>query len=371
MHVKYSYLHDQFARPADDYIQDLRPLIESGEFTIGPYVEKFERIFADYIGVKHAIGTNTGTGALILCLKALGVGPGDEVITVANTFIATVGAIAAVGARPVYVDADERYQIDVNLIERAITPRTKVILPVHWGGCSPDLPAIVALADRHGLQVIEDACPSVGASIHGRKAGSFGRVNAFSMHPLKPLNVMGDGGVVVTDDDAIADWLRLYRNHGMSDRDHIESWGVNERLQPIQAVVAMRVLSGMEDIIARRNRNARLLDEGLRPLSEFIRTPARLEGYREAYQLYLASAVRRDELLKHLVSREIECKVHYPIPLHLQNCSKDLGYKKGDFPVAERQAAEVITIPSHQYLEPAQMQFVVDCVREFYTGRKG
>jgi dTDP-4-amino-4,6-dideoxygalactose transaminase len=370
MRVPYSYLPEQFARQADQYIADLRPLIESGEFTLGPFMERFEGMFADYIGVRHAIGTNTGTGALILCLKALGVGPGDEVITVPNTFIATVGAIVAVGARPVFVDCDERYQIDVQLIERAITPRTKVILPVHWAGCSPDLPAIVAIADRRGLNVVEDACPSVGASIHGRKAGSFGRVNAFSMHPLKPLNVMGDGGVVVTDDDAIASWLRLYRNHGLVDRDHIEMWGVNERLQPFQAVVGMRVLSGMEEIIAIRNRNARQLDEGLAPLRNFITVPALLDGYRGAYQLYLASATRRDELVSFLVSREIECKVHYPIPLHLQRCAKDLGYRPGDFPVAERQAGEVITLPSHQYLEPSQIALTIDCIREFYESTR-
>ncbi len=369
MQVKYSYLDGQFGHLADEMLAELKSLIESGEFTLGPFVERFERQFADYIGVKHAIGTNTGTGALILCLKALGVGHGDEVITVSNTFIATVGAIVAVGARPVFVDCDERYQIDAGLVDAAITSKTKAIMPVHWAGCSPDMPRIVAIADRHGVAVVEDACPAVGASIHGRKAGTFGKVNAFSMHPLKPLNVMGDGGVVVTDDDEIASWLRLYRNHGLRDRDHIDMWGINERLQPFQAVVGMRVLAGIEDIIARRNRNARVLDEGLSGLSEFITTPARPAGYREAYQLYLASATRRDDLLQFLVSNGIECKVHYPIPIHLQKCAEGLGYKRGAFPVAERQAGEVITIPSHQFLETTHMEYVVDRVRKFYATR--
>jgi dTDP-4-amino-4,6-dideoxygalactose transaminase len=223
------------------------------------------------------------------------------------------------------------------------------------------------MADRHGIAVVEDACPAVGASINGRKAGSFGRLNAFSMHPLKPLNVMGDGGIVVTDDDQIASWLRLYRNHGLHDRDHVEIWGINDRLQPFQAVVGMRVLAGMEEIIARRNRNARVLDEGLNELSEFIRTPVRPKGYREVYQLYLASAARRDDLLQYLVSRDVECKVHYPIPIHLQRCAKGLGYKRGDFPIAERQASEVITIPSHQHLETGHMEYVVDCIHDFYV----
>ena len=367
MRVKYSYLDEQFGSVADELLAELKPLIKSGEFTLGPFVERFERQFADYIGVKHAIGTNTGTGALILCLKALGVGPGDEVITVPNTFIATVGAIVAAGARPVFVDCDERYQIDPNLIEAAITSKTKVILPVYWAGCPPDITRIVEIADRHGLAVVEDACPAVGASVHGRKAGSFGRVSTFSMHPLKPLNVMGDGGVVVTDDDRIAAWLRLYRNHGLSDRDHVDMWGVNERLQPFQAVVGMRVLAGIENIIERRNRNARALDECLAPLAEFIAPPTRIEGYREAYQLYLAKATRRDELLSFLVARGIECKIHYPIPLHLQKCAEGLGYKQGDFPVAERQAAEVITIPSHQHLDLVHIEYVTAAVREFYA----
>jgi dTDP-4-amino-4,6-dideoxygalactose transaminase len=365
MRVKYSYLDDQFA-DVDAFLADFRELIRSGEFTLGPYVERFERKFAGYIGVRHAIGTNTGTGALILALKSLGVGPGDEVISVPNTFIATIGAIIATGARPVFVDVDERYQIDVDRLEAAITPRTKAILPVYWAGCCPDMPRILEIADRQGLPVVEDACPAVGAQIDGRFAGTFGRVSAFSMHPLKPLNVMGDGGIVVTNDDAIAEWLRLYRNHGLRDRDHADMWGVNERTQPFQAVVATRLLDTMEDVIAARIRNARLLDEGLAPLHEFIRVPARPANHREVYQLYLASASRRDELLKYLVARGVECKVHYPIPVHLQKCAESLGYRRGDFPVAERQAGEVITIPSHQHLGPEHMAYTIQCIREFY-----
>mgnify|MGYP001560270616 FL=1 len=221
MQVKYSYLDHQFA-DVEAYFQDLRKLVSTGEFTLGPFVEAFERKFAAYIGVKHAIGTNTGTGALILALKAVGVRPGSEVITVANTFIASAGAIVAAGARPVFVDCDERYQIDVTRIEAAITSRTAAILPVHWAGCPPEMDKILEIAGRHGIPVVEDACPAVGAKINGRFAGTFGKVNAFSMHPLKPLNVWGDGGIIVTNDDKAAEFLRLYRNHGLADRDHVE-----------------------------------------------------------------------------------------------------------------------------------------------------
>jgi dTDP-3-amino-2,3,6-trideoxy-4-keto-D-glucose/dTDP-3-amino-3,4,6-trideoxy-alpha-D-glucose/dTDP-2,6-dideoxy-D-kanosamine transaminase len=197
------------------------------------------------VGVKHTIGTNTGTDALILALKALSIGPGDEVITQVNTFYATVGAIVAVGARPVFVDVDDQYAIDARLIEAAITPRTRAILPVHWAGLPPDMPAIMDLARRRGLYVVEDACPATGAAYAGKAAGSFGDLGAFSMHPLKPLHVWGDGGAVVTNDDRAARWLRLYRNHGMVNRDEIEMWGVNQRLQTLQAVVANRVLDGV------------------------------------------------------------------------------------------------------------------------------
>jgi len=365
MHVNYSYLHQQFAE-VEDYFQDLRELVASGEFTLGPYVEKFERKFADYIGVKHALGVNTGTEALMLCLKGVGVNPGDEVITVPNTFVATVGAIVGVGARPVFVDCDDRYQIDANKISTAITPRTRAILPVHWAGCPPAIEEILEIGRTHNLPVVEDACPAVGAKVGKRFAGTFGKCNAFSMHPLKPLNVWGDGGIVVTDNDMIADWLRLYRYHGMKDRDHVEIWGVNNRLQPVQAIVATRQLDTIETLIAARIRNARQLDAGLRDLAGFVKIPPRPSRYREVYQLYLAEFQRREELLRYLNANEIEARVHYPIPLHLQNAAKSFGYKPGDFPVAERQAGAIVTLPAHQHIGEKQVDYMLDVIHKFY-----
>lgn len=368
MQVKYAYLDEQFA-DIEEYIADVRRLVKSGEFTLGPFVEEFEQKFARYIGVKHAIGTNTGTDALILALKAVGVRPGDDVISVPNSFIATTGAIVAAGARPVFVDCDERYQIDVTKIEAAITPKTKAILPVYWAGCPPDIEAVVEIGNRRGIPVVEDACPAVGAQVNGRSAGTFGRVSAFSMHPLKPLNVWGDGGIIVTNDDRAADFLRLYRNHGLRDRDHVDIWGVNSRLQPVQAVVATRLLDSIEDLANTRIRNAGQLDRALAGLEPHLRLPRRPSGYREVYQLYLVSVTRRSELLQHLVANGIEAKVHYPIPLHLQEAAAGLGYRRGDFPVCEAQAEEVVTLPAHQHITPEQIDFMAKSIRAFYLGR--
>ena len=367
MQVNYAYLHQQFA-DVDGYFEDLRELVASGEFTLGPYVEKFERKFGEYIGIKHVISVNNGTDALILCLKSLGVGQGDEVNTVPNTFYATVGAIVAVGARPVFVDVDDRMQIDPDLIEAAITKKTKVIIPVHWAGGSPDMDRVIAVADQHGIPVVEDACPATGATINGKFAGTLGKINAFSMHPLKPLNVWGDGGMVVTDDDEINDWLRMYRNHGMVDRDHIKFWGVNARLQPFQAVVGSRLLDEMEANITMRNHNAQLLDEGLAGMEEHVVVPRRINGHREAYQLYQVYVKRRTQLMEYLAEQGIDTKIHYPVPLHLQEAARDLGYRRGDFPKAERQADMILTIPAHQFITTEQIEYVIKHMRKFYRG---
>jgi dTDP-3-amino-2,3,6-trideoxy-4-keto-D-glucose/dTDP-3-amino-3,4,6-trideoxy-alpha-D-glucose/dTDP-2,6-dideoxy-D-kanosamine transaminase len=365
MQVKYPYLDDQFS-DVEAYFDDLRRWVATGEYTLGPFVEAFERKFADFVGAKYAIGTNTGTGALIMALKAVGVGPGDEVITVPNTFIATIGAIVAAGARPVFVDSDQRYQIDSNQIEGAINEKTKAILPVHWAGCPCDIEAIVEIGLRRDIAVVEDACPSVGASVNGRHVGTFGKASGISMHPLKPLNVWGDGGIVITNDEEVDAYLRLYRNHGLVDRDHVSMWGVNDRLQPFQAVVGARVLDDVNEQVDKRIANARLLDDGLQELSEFIHIPERLPGVKEVYQLYQVGVQQRDDLIAHLHAKEIDCKVHYPIPVHLQEAATDLGYKRGDFPVCEEQADEILTIPAHQHITAEQIEYVVDCIRDFY-----
>ena len=365
MRVNYSYLHQQFAE-VEDYFDDLRELVRDCDFTFGAYLDSFEEKIARYLGVRHAVGTNSGTDSLILSLKAVGVKPGDEVITVPNTFVGTVGAIVAVGAKPVFVDTDRRYQIDVDQIEAAITSSTSAILPVHWAGCPADIDHVVEIGNQHGVPVVEDACSAFGAKVNGHFVGAFGKANAFSMHPLKTLNVWGDGGVVVTDDDDVAAFLRVYRNNGLTDRDHAAFWGVNTRLQPVQAVVASRELGQVESIIETRVKNARKLDAGFAELADFIRVPHRPAGYREVYQVYMVGVDRRDELMTYLNVKEVECRVHYPIPLHLQAAAANLGYTKGDFPLCEQQATEILTFPAHQYITDDQIDYMLSSVRGFY-----
>lgn len=248
----YNYLPYEF-KDNKKIFSDWKKLIKSTDFTIGKYVDEFEKTFRNYIGAKYCISTNNGTDALILCLKSLGINKGDEVITVCNSFYATVGAIVAVGATPVFVDSDSRFQIDYNKIEKAISKKTKVIMPVHWGGASPNMKKILKIAKKYNIKIIEDACMGIGARVNNKSPGTFGIVNAFSMHPLKSLNVMGDGGMVCTNNKKLYEWMMKYRNHGMINRDQIDFWGVNMRLQPLQAIVAINQLKNLNKVIKNRN----------------------------------------------------------------------------------------------------------------------
>jgi len=363
--VPYNYLPEQFSDP-ETFFSLWEPLIRSGEFTLGPYVEAFEQKFADFVGSRHCISTNNGTDALILGLKALGIGAGDEVITATNSFYASAGAIAAVGARPVFADVDDRYQIDLASIEQVMSDRVRAIMPVHWAGASPEMAGIVAFADELDLAVIEDACMGIGGSVDGRHPGTFGEIGAFSMHPLKTVNVMGDGGMVVTDDDDLAGWMRSYRNHGMTDRDHIEMWGVNMRLQPLQAVVASHFLDQLPEVLRSRQLNAALLDAGLASLSPRVVTPVRHDNSTETYSLYMVQADNRDDLIAHLHRHGVDAKIHYPIPLHLQVAARSSHRPAATLPHSEKQAKRIITLPVHQYLNPDQIQHTIGAISGFY-----
>jgi aminotransferase EvaB len=297
--VPYNYLPEQF-KEVSKFFDLWKPVLESGEFTLGSYVETFEQRFAKYVGAEFCVATNNGTDALILALRALGIGLGDEVITPANSFYATTGSIVAVGATPVFTDVDDRYQMKISEIQTLITPRTKAILPVHWAGASPDMYAISQIAEEMNIAIVEDACMGIGGKIHGRSPGTFSTIGAFSMHPLKTLNVAGDGGMVVTNNRAHYEWMKKYRNHGMVDRNQIEFWGVNMRLQPLQAVVANYFLDYVDSFIAQRSDNAFYLDSLLQDLDGKIVLPERPAGFVETYSLYMILAESRDGLMQYL-----------------------------------------------------------------------
>lgn len=366
MKVRYSYLPQQFA-DIDPLLADIKRLVQSGDFTLGRELDRFEQRFAALIGTRHAIGVGSGTDAIKLSLKALGVGHGDEVITAANTFIATAGAIAEIGARPVFVDCDETFCMDVGKVEAAITPRTRAIVPVHYTGYMTDMPRLYAIAARRNLPVVEDACQAILAAINDRPAGTWGVAGAFSLHPLKNLNVWGDGGVIVTSDDEIARQLRLLRNHGMRNRDEIAIMGYNSRLDTLHAVVGNWLIGSTEQITAARIANAQYYDQRLGELGP-IKIPPRAPHMRRVYHLYSVIAERRDELLAYCQQREIECKVHYPIPLYLQDGLRSLGHQPGDFPVTDFQAKHSITFPCDQHLSRAEQDYVIATVAQFYRG---
>ena len=367
MGVKYSYLDQQFA-DVEPYLRDIRDLVRSGDFTLGAAVTRFEERFAEMCGLPYAIGVGSGTDALVLSLKALGIGPGDEVITTPNTFIATVGAIAWTGARPVFVDNNHEYTIDVYQIEQAITPRTKAIMPVHLTGIPADMPAIMAIAARHRLAVVEDAAQAILAAIDGRHVGQWGDTGCFSLHPLKNLNVWGDGGVIVTRSPELNDRLRLLRNHGLANRDEIVMFGHNSRLDSLQAVVANRLIDDVHWITDKRIANAQRLDEGLAELGEYVVIPPRPANLKQVFHTYVIRAADRDRLLQHLLAAGIEAKVHYPIPLHLQEAARYLGYQAGDFPVCEAHCQTILTLPVHQHLTATEIDYMVEHIRKFYLG---
>ena len=364
MKIKYNYLDQEFKNT--NYIfKRWKQLIRSTDFTLGRYVREFEENFAKFVKSKYCIATNNGTDALILALKAINVRTGDEIITVCNSFYATTGAIVALGAIPVFVDCDDRYQIDVNQIENKITKKTKAILPVHWGGASPNMKVICHIAKKHKIKVIEDACMGIGASINGKHPGTFGEIGAFSMHPLKSLNVMGDAGAIVTNNKKIYDWLSKYRNHGMINRDQIVMWGINCRMQPLQAIVALEGLKKIKNVIKKRSKNCKIFDSELSGMSNNIIIPRRPKGYKETHALYMILCKKRDKLKKFLEKNKIEAKIHYKTPLHLQKAYLN-KYKKVVMPKSEYQAKKLLTLPIHQFINQNQIKYIAKKISVFY-----
>ena len=349
--------------------QSLKPRIdaavgrvfESGIFVLGPEVAAFEREFAAYCGVAHAIGVNSGTSALHLALLAAGVGAGDEVVTVPFTFVATAAAVLYAGARPVFVDVDpDTLTMDPELVEAAITPRTKAILPVHLYGQAADMAPILAIAARYGIPVIEDAAQAHGAEYGGRRVGSLGTMGCFSFYPGKNLGAAGEGGAITTDDDQLAHTIRLLRDWGAKEKYRHVMRGFNYRLEELQAAVLRAKLIELDNWTEARRTHARAYREALGRVG--VSVVAERSGGRHVYHVFAIRTPHRCAMIESLTGGGIGTGIHYPIPVHLQEAYRDLGHGIGSFPVAEAAAHEVLSLPIYPELTEAQRGLVVDAV---------
>lgn len=358
MHVPFLNLraaHDALRGEISKAIQDV---IDASAFAGGPFVAKFEQEFAAYCNAKYSVGLGHGTEALWVVLLAKGVGPGDEVITVPSTFMATAEAISFCGAKPVFVDIDEEtYTMNPALIERAITPKTKAIIPVHLFGQVADMDPILEIARRHGLFVLEDACQAHGAEYKGRRAGSIGLAGAFSFYPGKNLGALGEAGATVTNDVAVKEYMEQFRDHGQRKKYYHGLVGWNARMDGIQGAVLSVKLKHLEKATEARRAHAALYNTLLVDEKK-LRLPREAKDRRHVYHLYAVRAARRDAIIDALGKINIHCGIHYPIPVHLQEAYKSLGLAKGAFPVAERCAEEFISLPMFPELTRDQIETV-------------
>lgn len=353
--------YNAFKHEIDGAVQ---AVLTSGWFVLGSQGQAFEEEFAAYCGADYGVGVGNGTDAIELALRAHGVGPGDEVITVPNTAIFTVLAISAIGARPVLVDIDPvTYTMDPGKLEAAVTPRTRAVIPVHLYGQSADMDSILEIARRHGLVVVEDACQAHGALYKGRRVGSLGDAGCFSFYPTKNLGCYGDGGIVVTDDADAAERLRLLRNGGQRDRYHHELKGVNSRLDEVQAAILRVKLRHLDDWNDARRAHAQDYARLLKGTELILPTEA--DYARHIYHLYVIRSQRRDELLAHLRAHGVGVNIHYPVPVHLQEAYRDLGLNEGEFPIAETCACEVLSLPMYPAMTAEEMTRVADLIHVF------
>ena len=362
--VKYVNLPLQYEPLKLEILKRIERVFESGQFILGPEVQDLEKHFAKYCDCKYTVGVGNGTDALTLSMKALNIGRGDEVITVPNSFVATAGAIANVGAKPVFVDVRDNYNIDPDLIEDAVSNRTKAIIPVHLTGRPANMNPIIEISEKNNLFIIEDAAQAIGAEYHGKKVGSFGIAGCFSLHPLKNLNAGGDAGLITTNDKKLYEKLVKLRNHGLRNRDECDFWGFNSRLDSIQAAIVNVKLNHFEEW---NKKIRKIVDLYQKKLVGIVDFPLDKEHEKSVYHLFMIQCDKRDDLQKYLLSKGIETKVHYPIPIHLQEPAKKLGYEKGDCPVAELQAERILSLPVYPELNLSQVEKVIKNIKEFYS----
>ncbi|MFN4133895.1 MAG: DegT/DnrJ/EryC1/StrS family aminotransferase, partial [Candidatus Hadarchaeales archaeon] len=340
-------------------------VLNSGSFILGKNVETFEKKFAKYCGAKYGVGVASGTDALKLALAAIGIEAGDEVITTANTFISTVDAISHNRARPIFVDVDETYTLDVEKLEKLITPRVKAIIPVHLYGHPAEMAPILEIAEKHGLAVVEDAAQAHGAEYRKRKVGSFGVCACFSFYPAKNLGAYGDGGMVVTNDEEIYEKLQMLRNYGQKGKNRHEFIGHNSRLDEIQAAILNVKLKYLEKWNSARRKMAKQYSERLQENGNMI-LPVERENAKHVFHLYVVRTNRRDELREWLKMKGIETGIHYPIPVHLQRAYAHLGVGEGSLPKTEKYAREILSLPMFPELKKSEIEYVCNWVDSFF-----
>jgi dTDP-4-amino-4,6-dideoxygalactose transaminase len=359
-------LKRQYAPIRDDIDRAIATVIDHGQFILGPEVARLEAEIAAFCVVKHAVGVASGTDALLLALQACGVGSGDEVITSAFSFFSSAGVISRLGARPVFVDIDpDTFNIDPNRIEKAVTRRTKTIMPIHLFGQCADMDPIMKIADKRGIKVIEDAAQAIGSGYRERNAGSIGAAGCFSFFPTKNLGCAGDGGMIITNDDGIAETVKLLRVHGGRSEYLHEVVGYNSRLDTMQAAILSAKLPHLPEWTEARRKNAARYDRALAGLP--LKTPVVREWAYHIYNQYTIALESRDELKAWLQKKQIGHKVYYPVPFHMQQCFRDLGYSHGDLPNCERAAETVISIPIFGEMTSAEQDEVIAAIREFFV----
>ncbi len=371
MNVPLLDLKPQYINIKDKVDKAVAEVIESQRFIMGPEVEKCEKAIAEYSGCRYGIGVSSGTDALLISLMAENIGPGDDVLTTAYSFFATAGCISRTGARPVFVDIDpETYNIDTALLEKAVTPNTRAVIPVHLYGQMADMNPVMDFAERNELVVIEDAAQAIGSEYMGKRAGSIGHYGCFSFFPSKNLGAFGDGGMVVTNSNERAEKLRELRNHGAKAKYYHEIIGGNFRLDAIQAAVVNVKLEYLDSWTEQRQRNAemydRLLTESGMVESGAVKLPTRIHD-RHIFNQYVIRTEKRDQLQEFLSDKNIGTAVYYPLPFHMQTCFKELGYKSGDFPESEKAARETLALPIFPELSESQITYVADSISSFYS----
>jgi dTDP-4-amino-4,6-dideoxygalactose transaminase len=365
VNVPFIDLRAQHRALRDELDQAIQRVMERADFALGEDVARFEEEFAAFCGTRYAVGVDSGLSALELSLRAFGIGPGDEVIVPAHTFIATAAAVTFAGARLILVDVDPTtYNMGVTQIEAAITPRTRAIIPVHLYGLPAEMDAILGLADKHGLIVIEDACQAHGAYYKGRRAGSLGHAAAFSFYPTKNLGGCGDGGIVVTDDAQVVERVKAMRNCGQRQKYYHELPPFNHRMDTLQAAILRVKLRYLEGWIEARRRNAALYTELL--TGDGIVTPVETPDATHVYHLYVIRTPRRDALQAYLREQGIGTAIHYPVPVHLQPFYADDGFQQGQFPVTEQLCDEILSLPMFPEMTAEQVTSVVNAINAFY-----